>query len=93
MLGRTILTLIPTLLGSVGAFAHDSTTVTACETLLAARRIDAASGSDRAAPSETGCRRIPRSEIGTVEQRALIGGAPYECMTIQGTAGCLWIVP
>ena len=65
----------------------------ACETLIAARRIDAASGSGGPASSEAGCRRIPRGAIGTVEQRALIGGAPYECLTVSGGGPCLWIVP
>ncbi|MGH1572642.1 hypothetical protein ACRAWG_20680 [Methylobacterium sp. P31] len=90
---RTILALAPALLWCTASFAQDGTAVTACDTLLAARRIDAASGSARQAASETGCRRISRSQIGTVEQRAMIGGTPYECMTIAGSGRCLWIVP
>lgn len=93
MRSRTILALVPVLLWCGPSFAQDGTAVTACDTLLAARRIDAASGSGRPAASDTGCRRIPRSQIGTVEQRAMIGGAPYECMTIPGGGHCLWIVP
>ncbi|XYD08337.1 hypothetical protein R1A27_25525 [Methylobacterium sp. NMS12] len=75
------------------ARAQGADSVIACETLIAARRIDAASGGGGSAPSQAGCRRIPRSAIGTVEQRALIGGAPYECLSIAGGGRCLWIVP
>ncbi len=41
----------------------------------------------------SGMRTIPKADIGTVEQRALIGGAPYECMTVAGSGRCLWVVP
>jgi hypothetical protein len=75
------------------AEALDADSVTACDSLLAARRIDAGSGPARRETAEAGCRRIQRSTIGTVEQRAMIGGAPYECMTIAGAGRCLWIVP
>ncbi|MHC2105661.1 MULTISPECIES: hypothetical protein [unclassified Methylobacterium] len=93
MRSRTLLAALPfVLLGSDYAAAQDPSTVTACDTLIATRRIDAASGPAREAP-EPGCRRIPRGEIGPVEQRALIGGAPYECMTITGSSRCLWVVP
>lgn len=93
MMSRTILALVPALLWSGAAVAQDSTTAIACETLLAARRVDAASGSARRAESEAGCRNVARETIGPVEQRALIGGAPYECMTIAGASRCLWVVP
>lgn len=93
MLPRTILALLPAALWAGSALAEDATTVTACETLLAARRLDAAAGSDRPAEPEAGCRRLPRSQVGSVEQRAMIGGAPYECMTVTGSGRCLWIVP
>ncbi|MDP4002632.1 hypothetical protein [Methylobacterium sp. NEAU K] len=93
MWSRTMLTAVLVVLAACSARAQDGTAVTACDTLIAARRIDAASGSARDAPLEAGCRRIPRGEIGTVEQRAMIGGAPYECMTVAGSGRCLWIVP
>lgn len=93
MRSRTILALIPIALWSGTALAQDKTTATACDTLLAARRVDAAAGSGQPALAEAGCRSIDRDKIGTVEQRALIGGAPYECMTIAGAGRCLWIVP
>ncbi|SFL81397.1 hypothetical protein [Methylobacterium pseudosasicola] len=93
MRSGTLLAALPlVLLGATHASAQDRTTITACDTLIAARRIDAATGSARDAP-EAGCRQIPKAEIGTVEQRALIGGAPYECMTITGAGRCLWVVP
>ncbi|MCJ2143652.1 hypothetical protein [Methylobacterium sp. E-066] len=79
-------------LGSGHASAQDRTTVTACDTLIAARRIDAATGPARDTP-EAGCRQVPKADIGPVEQRALIGGAPYECMTITGAGRCLWVAP
>lgn len=93
MMSRTILAFVPTLLWSGVASAQDKGTAIACETLLAARRIDAASGAERQAGSEAGCRSVDRAAVGAVEQRALIGGAPYECMTIRGGGRCLWIVP
>ena len=94
MLSRMILALaIPASLWMTTACAQDLTSVTACDTLIAARRIDAAVGSGQPAPAEAECRRVPRSRVGPVEQRALIGGAPYECMTVTGTGRCLWIVP
>ncbi len=90
---RTILALVPAMLWAGAALGQDKATAIACDTLLAARRVDAASGSDRNAAIDSGCRSVDRSTIGPVEQRALIGGAPYECMTITGTGRCLWIVP
>ncbi|MCJ2088246.1 hypothetical protein MKK88_19990 [Methylobacterium sp. E-005] len=92
MMTRTLLMLVTVLLGAEAAAAQDRTTATACDTLLAARRMDAASAPGQ--PSdEPGCRSVDRKSIGSVEQRALIGGAPYECMTIAGAGRCLWIVP
>lgn len=93
MRSRTLLAVLPLVfLGSGHASAQDPSTVIACDTLIATRRIDAATGPTREAP-EPGCRRVPRADIGPVEQRALIGGAPYECMTITGSGRCLWVVP
>jgi len=93
MRSRILLAALPLVLVSEGhASAQDRTTVTACDTLIATRRIDAATGPARAAP-EAGCRQIPKADIGTVEQRALIGGAPYECLTVAGAGHCLWVVP
>jgi hypothetical protein len=93
MRSRIILAALPiAVLGASQGAAQDRSTVTACETLLATRRIDAATGPAREAP-EAGCRTIPKADIGTVEQRALIGGAPYECMTVAGSGRCLWVVP
>ena len=94
MLFRMISALtIPAMLGTGIARAQDDSPVMACDTLIAARRIDAAAGSGQQPAPEPDCRRVPRSRIGTVEQRALIGGAPYECMTVAGGGRCLWIVP
>ncbi|WP_244043934.1 hypothetical protein [Methylobacterium sp. J-030] len=93
MIYRTLLVLVPVILWLGAAPAQEPSRATACETLLAARRVDAASGSGHPAESEPGCRGVDRTSIGSVEQRALIGGAPYECMTIAGAKRCLWIVP
>lgn len=93
MLIRTLLVLVSVVLWSGAAAAQDHATAIACETLIAARRIDATTGPGHPAEAEAGCRSIDRKTIGSVEQRALIGGAPYECMTIAGAGRCLWIVP
>jgi hypothetical protein len=90
---RLALALLPAVTWATSTLAQDSATVTACESLLAARRIDAAAGSGQPAAPEAECRRIPRSQVGSVEQRAMIGGAPYECMTVVGGGRCRWIVP
>ncbi|MBE7197525.1 MAG: hypothetical protein INR70_06955 [Parafilimonas terrae] len=93
MIFRTLVVLVVATVWPRVAAAQDPSMATACETLLAARRVDAASGTGGAATSEPGCRSVDRQAIGSVEQRALIGGAPYECMTIAGAGRCLWIVP
>jgi hypothetical protein len=94
MLRRTALAFAAIGLWTGSAAAQDGgASVTACDTLIAARRIDAAAGSGQAAAPEPECRRVPRSQVGAVEQRALIGGAPYECLSVAGTGRCLWIVP
>jgi len=94
MLSRTRLALAVTALAwANAASAQDAAAVTACDTLIAARRVHAAAGSGQAPPVEADCRRVPRSRIGPVEQRALIGGAPYECMSVVGGGRCLWVVP
>ena len=94
MLSRTRLALaIPASLWMNTAHAQNDTSVTACDTLIAARRIDAAVGSGQQAPVEAECRPVLRSRVGPVEQRALIGGAPYECLSVAGSGRCLWIVP
>ncbi|MBE7199655.1 MAG: hypothetical protein INR70_17885 [Parafilimonas terrae] len=93
MLRRMALALAAIGLWAGSAAAQDDASVTACDTLIAARRIDAAAGSGQPAAPEPECRRVPRSQVGPVEQRALIGGAPYECLSVAGKGRCLWIVP
>jgi hypothetical protein len=71
--------------------------VPVCESLVALRQLAASVGEDRAraaaqVASRPGCRLIPRAAIGAVERRAMVGGAPYECMT-QAAGGCLWVMP
>ena len=90
---RSICTAMPVLLWSAAALPQESAQVIACDTLLAVRRIDAAPGPRPEPAAEPGCRRIARAAVGTVEQRAMIGGAPYECLTVAGFARCVWVVP
>ncbi|GJD77354.1 hypothetical protein [Methylobacterium gregans] len=71
--------------------------VPVCESLVALRQLAARVGEDRvraaaAVSSQPGCRLVPRDAIGAVEHRAMVGGAPYECLA-QATGGCLWVMP
>ncbi|WP_375454224.1 hypothetical protein [uncultured Methylobacterium sp.] len=40
-----------------------------------------------------GCKVVPRADVGAVEHRAMIGGAPFECLAIRGEPTCLWVQP
>ncbi len=71
--------------------------VPVCESLVALRQLAGHAGEDRVraaaqVSSHPGCRLVPRSAIGAVERRAMVGGAPYECLA-QATGGCLWVMP
>lgn len=71
--------------------------VPVCESLVALRQLAAGAGEDRARAAaqvadRPGCRLLPREAIGAVERRAMVGGAPYECMA-QATGGCVWVMP
>ncbi|MDR7040193.1 MULTISPECIES: hypothetical protein [Methylobacterium] len=72
----------------------------ACDSLVALRLLTAGAGGDHAAAaaaarlaSQPACRRVPRDAIGAVERRAMIGGAPFECLAVRGSAACLWLLP
>ena len=72
--------------------------VVACESLVALRQLMARAGEDRGAvaalvPQEPRCRALPRAEIGAVAHRAMVGGAPYECLTVGASPACLWVLP
>lgn len=81
--------------GAGGAAPRD---VVACDTLVHLRVLMARMPSDPAAASadltgHPGCRRIARDRVGSPEHRAMIGGAPFECLAVTGEASCLWIMP
>ncbi|WP_336487539.1 hypothetical protein [Methylobacterium nigriterrae] len=70
--------------------------VVACDSLVGLRQLMARAGEDRAAvpvhlAGAPGCRTVPRARLGAVERRAMVGGAPYECLTAEGA--CLWVLP
>lgn len=70
--------------------------VLACDTLVNLRVLMGMgdrSAAEAALPNHPGCRRIPRDRIGTAEHRAMVGGAPYECLTITDESTCAWIWP
>ncbi len=96
---RPVCAVLPLLIGpwsaaaSAQVDARSGTQVVACDTLLAVRRIGSASDGARDPVTEPGCRRIGRNDIGPVERRAMVGGAPYECLTIEGSSSCLWVAP
>jgi hypothetical protein len=79
------------LLGLRPAQAEEPTLI-ACESLVALRLLTAAPPATRAA-ERPGCTRIARDRIGMVEQRAMVGGTPYECLSLEGSGRCLWVVP
>ena len=72
--------------------------VVACDSLVALRQLMARAGEDREAvpalvPREPNCRSVARAEIGAVEHRAMVGGAPYECLAVRAAPACLWVLP
>ncbi|AWN37244.1 hypothetical protein [Methylobacterium radiodurans] len=72
-------------------------TVPVCESLVALRQLAASAGEDRTRAAalvagRPGCRLVPREGIGAVEHRAMVGGAPYECLA-QPSGGCVWVMP
>ncbi|KQP51658.1 hypothetical protein [Methylobacterium sp. Leaf106] len=72
--------------------------VVACDTLVQLRVLMGRTPSDPAAASadlsgHPGCRRIARDRVGAPEHRAMIGGAPFECLAVTGEASCFWIMP
>lgn len=71
--------------------------VVACDTLVHLRVLMGRTPADPAAASAAlsghpGCRRISRDRVGAPEHRAMIGGAPFECLAVTGETSCLWIM-
>lgn len=71
--------------------------VIGCDSLVALRLLTADARSSTYAgerlANHPGCRRVSRGELGDVGQRAMIGGAPFECLAIRGSDACLWVAP
>lgn len=79
------------LLGLRPAQAQEPTLV-ACESLVALRLLTAEPPAARTA-ERPGCTRVARDRIGAVEQRAMVGGTPYECLSLKDAGRCVWVVP
>ncbi|GJE59056.1 hypothetical protein [Methylobacterium trifolii] len=69
------------------AAAQESERVRVCESLVDLRLLAAGTG------SPPGCRSVARTEVGGVEHRAMVGGAPYECLVVASAGRCLWVLP
>lgn len=78
--------------------------VIACDTLVSLRVLMAQARDDHSAAvsrlsEHPGCRIVARERVGEAEQRAMIGGAPFECLRIAGDgattaqAACAWVMP
>lgn len=92
-----LLAALPVAAQAPGAAPPIGDAVPVCESLVALRQLAARAGEDRARAAaavsgQPGCRLVPRGAIGAVERRAMVGGAPYECLA-QATGGCLWVMP
>lgn len=93
---RTRIPLILSVLLAVTSARAEAPTVIACDTLVSLRVLMAAGGHDAmegALPQHPGCRTISRDRIGAPEHRAMVGGAPFECLAVVGEKACAWVVP
>lgn len=92
-------TRIPVMLSALlvmTAARAEAPAVIACDTLVSLRVLMAAGGHDAmegALPRHQGCRTISRDRIGAPEHRAMVGGAPFECLAVAGEKDCAWVVP
>lgn len=71
-------------------------TILVCDTLVNLRVLMASgdrSEAESALSAHPGCRSIPRDRIGAAEHRAMVGGAPFECLAITGENACAWVWP
>lgn len=84
-------------LAAAPALAQPGERIAACDTLVALRILTAAAPDRDAAlarvSGQPGCRAVARAQIGAVEHRAMIGGAPFECLAVGGEPACLWVQP
>ncbi|GJD44113.1 hypothetical protein AFCDBAGC_1977 [Methylobacterium cerastii] len=79
------------------AHAEPDDRIAACDTLVSLRLL-ATANPDRAAAlaaaaGRPGCKAVSRADVGAVEHRAMIGGAPFECLAVKGESACLWVQP
>jgi hypothetical protein len=74
----------------------ESTDVVACKSLVALRVLMASgdrAAAEAALPQHPECRRIARARIGAAEHRAMVGGAPFECLGVTNESDCVWVMP
>lgn len=72
--------------------------VIACDTLVNLRLLMAEARDDHARalaalPGRPGCRTLARDRVGAAEHRAMVGGAPFECLSVTDEGACLWVMP
>lgn len=67
-----------------------------CDDLVSLRRLMAEApdkaDATRHLSGHPACRAIAPARIGEVERRAMIGGAPFECVRV-GQSACAWLLP
>lgn len=95
---RWPIALLLALAGTGAAGAVDTPRdVIACETLVTLRVLmGQASDRDGALAhlsGHPGCRLVARDRIGAAEHRAMVGGAPFECLAVRDEVACLWVMP
>ena len=85
------------LLLAAPACAESDDRVAACDTLVSLRLLATAAPARAAglaaAAGRPGCKAVSRADVGAVEHRAMIGGAPFECLAVKGEPACLWVQP
>ncbi|WP_311274384.1 hypothetical protein [Methylobacterium sp. WCS2018Hpa-22] len=74
-----------------GAGSMSPSEVVACDTLVNLRVLMGQARADLG--DHPVCRRIARDRVGAPEHRAMIGGAPFECLAVRDEPSCLWIKP
>lgn len=76
--------------------AEQAGPVIACDSLVSLRLLMAEGDRDTALPrlpAHPGCRVVARDRVGPPEHRAMVGGAPFECLTIKDEGACAWVYP
>lgn len=78
--------------------APEGQPVVACETLVGLRLLMGDGVTDHASalarlPHHPACRLVPRDRVGAAEHRAMVGGAPFECLAIRDEGRCAWVMP